>query len=47
VEIMKHKRHKRPDEQLILSIIENANNAIRNAYCTSQWVTINQGNDSY
>lgn len=47
MEKMKHKRPKEPDEQLITSIIENANNVIRDAYCTSQWVTINHGNDSY
>jgi len=47
MEIMKHKHPKKPNEQLILSIIENANNATWNAYCASQWVTVHQGNDSY
>lgn len=45
--MMKWKRRKKPDEQLTLSIIENANNAMKNAYCLSQWVMIHQGNDSY
>ncbi|MGD0028138.1 MAG: hypothetical protein ABSC91_04275 [Candidatus Bathyarchaeia archaeon] len=45
--MMKWKRRKKPDEQLALSIIENANNAMKKAYCLSQWITIHQGNDSY
>lgn len=45
--MMKWKRRKKPDEQLILSVIENTNNAMRNAYCLSQWIMIRQGNDSY
>jgi hypothetical protein len=28
-------------------VIEKANNAVRNAYCYSQWISIHQGNDSY
>ena len=47
VEMMKWKRCKKPDEQRTLSLIENVNNAMKNAYCASQWVTIHQGNDSY
>jgi hypothetical protein len=35
------------DEELIMSIIENASNSVRNAYNISQWITIQQGNDSY
>jgi hypothetical protein len=47
MEIMKWKGRKKPDEQMILAAIENANNAVRNAYCYSQWITVHQGNDSY
>jgi hypothetical protein len=47
MEITKRKRHEKTDEKLILSIIENASNSVRNAYCISQWITIHQGNDSY
>jgi hypothetical protein len=43
---MKWKRRKKPDEQMTLSVIEKANNAVRNAYCYSQWISIHQGNDS-
>jgi hypothetical protein len=45
--MMKWKRRKKPDEQMTLSVIEKANNAVRNAYCYSQWISIHQGNDSY
>jgi hypothetical protein len=43
----RRKRQEKTDEELILSIIENASNSVRNAYCISQWMTIHQGNDSY
>jgi hypothetical protein len=47
VKMIKWKRRKKPDEQLNLSIIENANKAMKNVYCLSQWIMIHQGNDSY
>jgi hypothetical protein len=47
VEITNKKRREKRNEQLILSVIENASNAVRSAYCFSQWITIHQGNDSY
>jgi len=47
MEIVKWKHLKKPDEQLTLSIIENANNAMKNVYYACQWATIHQGNDSY
>gem|GEM_PF-3603778 len=47
MELAKWKRAKKQGEQLNLSIIENANNNIKDAYYACQWVTIHQGNDSY
>jgi hypothetical protein len=45
--MMKWKRRKEPDEQMTLSVIERANDAVRSAYRLSQWISIHQGNDSY
>ena len=47
VELMKWKHRVKPDDQSILSVIENANNAVRDAYSTNLWITIHQGNDAY
>lgn len=47
METTETKQHEKTDEELIMSIIENANNSVRNAYSLNQWITIQQGNDSY
>ena len=45
--MMKRKRGRKPDDELTLSVIEKANDAVRGAFCFSQWITIHSGNDSY
>ena len=47
METIETKPPEKTEEELITSIIENASNSVRNAYRLSQWIAIQQGNDSY
>jgi hypothetical protein len=35
------------DQELTLKVIENANEAVKNAFSFSNWMIIHQGNDYY